>query len=127
RRQSKLIGQMVLLAGILALTIFVIMRIFQYFSGDPPTERADIDWHAPVEHEECGTVEACTALGDDYLAELEDHIDISQEPYIFFENRPRRTYQDYDVNGGLTLIEEHREVPDSAAPYLAYYEEFDAL
>src|SRR5699024_2869203 len=127
RRQSKLIGQMVLFAGILALTIFVIMSIFQYFSGDPPTERADIDWNAPVEHEECGTVEACTALGDEYLAELEDHIDISQEPYIFFENRPRRTYQDYDVNGGLTLIDEHREVPDSAAPYLAYYEEFDAL
>src|SRR5699024_801758 len=127
RRQSKLLGQMVLFAGILALIIVVIMSIFQFFSGGGPTERADIDWNAPVDHAECETVEACTALGDEYLAELEDHIDISQEPYIFFENRPRRTYQDYNVNGGLTLIEEHREVPDSAAPYLAYYEEFNAL
>lgn len=127
RRQSKLLGQMVLFAGILALTIFIIMSIFQYFSGDAPGESADIDWNAPVEHEECGTVEECTELGDEYLAELEDYIDISQEPYIFFENRPRRTYQDYDVNGGLTLIEEHREVPDSAEPYLSYYEEFETL
>src|SRR5699024_1033890 len=63
RRQSKLALQLVLFAGILALTIFVIMSIFQYFSGDPPTERADINWNAPVEHEECGTVEECTGLG----------------------------------------------------------------
>lgn len=127
RRQSKLLGQMVLFAGILALTIFIIMSIFQFFSGDAPSERADIDWNAPVRHAECGTVEECTALGDEYLAELEEHIDISQEPYIFFENRPRRTYQDYDVDDGLTLTEEHRELPDSADPYLSYYDEFDAL
>src|SRR5699024_1427228 len=103
------------------------MSIFQFFSGDAPSERADIDWNAPVRHAEGGTVEECTALGDEYLAELEEHIDISQEPYIFFENRPRRTYQDYDVDDGLTLTEEHRELPDSADPYLSYYDEFDAL
>ena len=127
RRRSKLLGQMVLFAGMLALMIFIIMSIFQYFSGNPPPDSADIDWNAPVEHEECGTIEECTDLGDEYLAELENHIDISQEPYIFFENRTRRTYQDYDVNNGMTLIEEHRELPGSAEPYLTYYEEFETL
>src|SRR5699024_5505150 len=105
RRQSKLALQMVLFAGIIALIIVVIMSIFQFFSGGADNDQADIDWNAPVDHAECETVEACTALGDEYLAELEEYIDISDEPYIFFENRPRRTYQDYDVNGGLTLIE----------------------
>src|SRR5699024_10198282 len=127
RRQSRFALQMVLFAGIIALIIVVIMSIFQFFSGGADNDQADIDWNAPVDHAECETVEACTALGDEYLAELEEYIDISDEPYIFFENRPRRTYQDYDVNGGLTLIEEHRELPDSAEPYLEYYAEFEAL
>lgn len=130
RRQSKLALQLVLFAGILAVAIFIIMSIFQFFSGDGGSDSADIDWDAPVEHAECATVEECTEIGDGYLAELEDHMDISQEPYIFFENRPRRTYQDYDVNDGLTLSTEHREMPGDAADtetYLSYYEEFETL
>src|SRR5699024_3054394 len=62
RRQSNLALQMVLFAGILALVIVVIMSIFQFFSGGGPSEQAEIDWNAPVDHAECGTVEACTAL-----------------------------------------------------------------
>lgn len=81
-----------------------------------------------MDHPDCGTVEECSALGDAYLEELGEYIDISQEPYVFFENRPQRTYQDYAVDGGEPeLIEEVRELPGEAEDYLGYYDEFEAL
>ncbi|MCD2138732.1 hypothetical protein [Salinicoccus halitifaciens] len=127
KKPAKLLTQLVIFATGLALAIFLIMSLFEWFSG-PESQEADIDWQQTVDHPDCSTVEECTALGDAYLEALGEYIDISQEPYVFFENRPRRTYHDYAVDdGNLELIEEVRELPGEVEDYLRYYDEFEAL
>ncbi|CAM4240890.1 hypothetical protein [Lacicoccus alkaliphilus] len=128
RKPATLLGQLIIFATGIALLIFLIMSVFEWFSAPGQNPQADIDWNAAVDHPDCSTVEACTVLGDRYLSALEEYMDISREPYVFFENRPRRTYQDYAVDDGAPeLIEEVREVPGGAEPYLGYYDEFETL
>lgn len=128
RKPAKLFAQLIIFATAIALLIFLIMSLFEWFSGPQQNPQADIDWNAAVDHPDCSTVEECTALGDRHLNELGEYMDISREPYVFFENRPRRVYQDYAVDDGAPeLIEEVREVPGDVETYLGYYNEFESL
>lgn len=80
-------------------------------SQDDATD-TDIDMNASVDHADCATVEECKDLGDEYLAELEQYIDIQDEPDIFIENRSRNNLITYDVEDfELTNPEYHNELP----------------
>ncbi len=125
----KLLGQLVIFASIIALALFLVMNTIEWISTPDQNRQASIDWNEAVDHPDCTTIRECAELGDAYLHELGGYIDISHEPYVFFENRPRRVYRDYAVDGtgAPELIEEVREVPGDAETYLGYYEEFEAL
>lgn len=96
-KSGKFLLQIIMLAAVLLLIFVGGFKLLDYINTDGETFEADIDWIQPVEHEECGTVETCKELGDNYLNELREYVDLQDEPHIFFENRSRTTYINYEI------------------------------
>lgn len=96
-KSGKFMLQIAMLALILILMFIGGFKLIEYINTDGETFEANIDWNQPVEHAECQTVETCAALGDNYLNELREYVDLQDEPHIFFENRSRTTYVNYKI------------------------------
>lgn len=90
-----------ILAVIVLILFLSIMFLFEYLSerGDYPTY---VDWGERVEHPNCETVEECAMLGNELIDEIEDHINLLNDPYVFHENRSTVNYITYDIdNDGI--------------------------
>lgn len=106
-RSGKFLMQIFMLAAVLLLIFVGGFKLLEYINTDSETLEADIDWRQPVEYAECKTVETCAELGDNYLNKLREYVDLQDEPHIFFENRSRTTYinyeiEDYEITGSET-------------------------
>ena len=86
-----------ILAVIVLVMFLSIMFLFEFLSerGDYPTH---VDWNAAVDHPDCETVEECAIYGDALIDEIEDHINLLNDPYVFHENRSTVNYITYDID-----------------------------
>ena len=98
QRSGRTVIQLLLLAAVIVLLFTGGFKLLEYISSDRATFEADIDWAQEVEHNDCDTVETCAVLGDEYLKELKTYVDLQDEPHIFFENRTRTTFINYEIN-----------------------------
>ncbi len=118
------------LAAAAALLIGGAIFLLQLISGPGEEYETDIDWQAPVDHADCGTIEACRALGDEYLDALGDYVDIQDEPHVFIENRTRHDYITYEIDDGFGLTRAEHENPlpvGSEAEFKEIWERFTAI
>lgn len=125
----RFILQLVAAALIITGIGLTVLYAFDLFGG---TNEYDtfVDDSTAVEHSECGTVGECRALGDSYLQELEDYINILDEPHVFFENRTRTTFVDYSVDDDLNLDTrtESNPIPvGSESDYTEIWERFSTI
>lgn len=97
RKSVKMFIQLLLLALVLLLLFTGGFKLLESISPDSETFEADIDWSKEVVHDDCTTVETCRTLGDYYLSELREYVDLQDEPHIFFENRTRTTFINYEI------------------------------
>lgn len=97
QRSGRTVIQLLLIAAVLVLLFTGGFKLLEFISSDRVSFEAEVDWSLEVEHDDCDTVETCTALGDRYLSELKEYVDLQDEPHIFFENRTRTTYIDYQI------------------------------
>ncbi|WP_020007723.1 hypothetical protein [Salinicoccus albus] len=117
----------------LALAALVIVGggifLLQSLTAQDAVYETDIDMGAAVDHEDCGTVQECKDLGDQYLAELDQYIDIQDEPDVFIENRTRNNLITYEVeNFELTDPEYHNELPvGTEAEFVEIWEMFQRV
>lgn len=105
--------QLIAIALIITGVSLSILYIFSGFSERPEDValETDIDDAAPVDDEACSTVGECRELGDEYLDEINEYIDIQDEPHVFFENRTRTTFIDYEVDDEMNLTDQTEENP----------------
>lgn len=99
--------------SIIVLILFLsVMFIFEYFSerGEYPTY---VNWNAPIEHPDCETIEACADYGDALIQEIEDYINLLNDPYVFHENRSTVNYMTYNIDehGMPHSPETHNSLP----------------
>ncbi|MGO1923685.1 MAG: hypothetical protein ACTH14_07655, partial [Jeotgalicoccus sp.] len=97
RKSGKVFIQLLLLALVLILLFTGGFKLLESISSDRETFEADVDWSKEVVHDDCSTVETCAELGDRYLSELREYVDLQDEPHIFFENRTRTTFINYEI------------------------------
>lgn len=97
RKSVKMFTQLLLLALVLVLLFTGGFKLLESISSDNENLNANVDWSKEVVHEDCSTVETCAVLGDHYLSELKKYVDLQDEPHIFFENRTRTTYINYEI------------------------------
>src|SRR5699024_3143483 len=98
QRSGRTVIQLLLLAAVIVLLFTGVFKLLEYISSDRVTCEADIEWAQEVEHNDSDTVETCAVLGDEYLKELKTYVDLQDEPHIFFENRTRTTFINYEIN-----------------------------
>lgn len=123
---AQIAGLAILAALIIGGGIFLLQKI----SGPGEEYETHIDWQAPVDHADCSTVEECRDLGDQYLTELGEYVDIQDEPHVFIENRSRYDFITYQVDDSLELTEPEREneLPiGSEAEFKEIWERFTAI
>lgn len=96
-KSGKAVLQLLSLAVLLVIIFTVGFKLLETIDSDNSHVEANIDWELEVDHAECQTVEECTELGDQYLSELKEYVDLQDEPHIFFENRSRTTFINYSV------------------------------
>lgn len=101
----RFIVQLISIAILVTGATLIILYAFDWFSPDEETFEVSIDENMPVNDGECDTVKTCRELGDQYLDELHDYIDILDEPHVFFENRTQTNYVDYTVDENFNLSE----------------------
>lgn len=93
-------------------------KILDEINQDKPDFHVSIDWDKEIDHEECSTVKECQEVGDSYLEEIEQYVNFGEEQHIFFENRTRTTFTDYDlVDGQLANKNELQEMPFDSQEY----------
>ena len=97
RKSGKVFLQLLILALVLILLFTGGFKLLESISSDKETYEADVDWSQEVNHDDCNSVETCTDLGDRYLSELREYVDLQDEPHIFFENRTRTTFINYEI------------------------------
>lgn len=97
RKSGKMLSQLLLLALALILIFTGGFKLLESISPGSETFETNIDWSQEVVHEECSTVKTCADLGDRYLKELREYVDLQDEPHIFFENRTRTTFINYKI------------------------------
>ncbi|HBV23120.1 MAG TPA: hypothetical protein DEB42_04965 [Jeotgalicoccus sp.] len=97
RKSVKMFIQLLILALGLLLLFAGGFKLLESISSDSETFEADVDWSQEVMHDDCSTVETCTNLGDSYLSDLREYVDLQDEPHIFFENRTRTTFVNYEI------------------------------
>ena len=110
KRLWMFILQLIAAGMIITGIVLSVLYLFDYFSSRDVYETV-VDDSMPVESDECSTVGKCRALGDAYLSELEEYIDIMDEPHMFIENRTRTNYIDYEIDASLNLGEADEENP----------------
>ena len=98
RRSGRTVVQLLAISALLVLLFTGGFRLMEFISGDSASFEADIDWSKEVVHADCDTVKTCAELGDEYLKELREYVNLQDEPHIFFENRTRTTYINYEIN-----------------------------
>lgn len=97
RKSGKMFIQLLLLALVLILLFTGGFKLLESISTDSETFKAEVDWSKEVVHDDCSTVETCADLGDRYLSDLREYVDLQDEPHIFFENRTRTTFINYEI------------------------------
>ncbi len=97
RKSGKVFIQLLMLALVLILLFTGGFKLLESISSDRERFEADVDWSKEVVHDDCSTVETCRNLGDRYLSELREYVDLQDEPHIFFENRTRTTFINYEI------------------------------
>ncbi|CDZ99225.1 hypothetical protein BN1048_00352 [Jeotgalicoccus saudimassiliensis] len=98
KRTGRTVMQLFVLAAVIVLVFTGGFKLLEYISSDRALFEADISWNQEVMHDDCDTVKTCAALGDEYLEELKSYVDLQDEPYIFFENRTRTTFINYEIS-----------------------------
>ena len=96
-RSGRTAVQLLLLAALIVLLFTGGFKLLETISSDGTPLEADINWDLEVAHQECSTVETCAELGDEYLKELKTYVNLQDEPHIFFENRTRTTFINYEI------------------------------
>lgn len=127
---GRFIAQIAALAAAAALIIGGAVFLLQKLSGPGEEYETDIDWQAPVDHGGCATVEECRDLGDRYLRELGEYVDIQDEPHVFIENRNRYDYITYAVDDDFELVnaEHENELPiGTEEEFMEIWERFTAI
>ena len=104
--------QLTLIGLGLFLVAYLGFLVMDQLSGGNQNIKSDIDWSEAIDHDDCQTVLECTELADSYLAELLEYVDFGDEPHIFFENRSRENFLDYQVEGSeLVDRESYSDLP----------------
>lgn len=112
QKSGKALIQLIVLAAAIVILFLGGFKLLESVNHSGADHEANIDWAQPVDHPECNTVETCMEVGDEYLAELGQYVDLHDEPHIYFENRSRTNFIDYDVqNFELTEREVQNELP----------------
>ena len=99
--------------AIVILIMFLsVMFLFEYL-----TDRAEyptyVDWGEEAQHSECETIKECAELGNQLINEIEDYINLMNDPYVFHENRSTTNYRTYEIdkNGMPHSPIEHNPLP----------------
>lgn len=121
-----------LVGAALAITVVIllVLNIFTWLSPEDDEYATDVDDGQAVDMAACDTVGECRELGDNYLEELEEYIDILDEPHVFFENRTRMTYIDYAIDEDLNIAgsEYINDLPvGSEEEFMEIWERFTAI
>lgn len=98
-KAGKNILQLIFIGLGLFLVAYFGFLLMDRLSGTESHIESNIEWSQSIDHPDCQTVLECKALGDSYLDELSTYIDFGDEPHIFFENRSREYFIDYQVEG----------------------------
>ncbi|WP_411843682.1 hypothetical protein [Salinicoccus sp. HZC-1] len=127
---GRFIAQIAALALVAALVLGGAIFLLQQISGPGEEYETYIDWQAPVDHDSCSTIEECKNLGDRYLGELAEYVDIQDEPHVFIENRSRFDYITYQVGGDFQLTDPdyQADLPiGTEAEFMGIWEKFTAI
>lgn len=117
------------ITGVLVLILFLsTMALLNYFSerGEYPTH---VNWNQSIDHPNCDTVETCAQYGDDLIDEIEDHINLLADPYVFHENRTNTNFITYDIVDGQPVdAVHHNDLPfGDEERFLSIWEMYDAI